>query len=66
MIYKDTIGGIPLEFNYTYQTHAGKKFPKILSIEFRGHNLTEIVDHTLKEVVKSRIFKELNEVNTIS
>jgi hypothetical protein len=66
MIYKETIGGIPLEFDYTYQTHGGKKFPKILSIEFRGYNLTEIVDHTLKESVKSSIFKELNEVNTIS
>jgi len=65
-VHKETIEGIPLEFNYTYQTHAGKKFPQIIYIRFRGHNLTEIIDHTLKEVVKSRIFKELNEVNTIS
>ncbi len=66
MIYNETIEGIPLEFNYIYQTHAGKKFPQITFIGFKGHDLTEIIDHTLKEVIKSRIFKELNEVNTIS
>lgn len=66
MIYEETIEGIPLEFSYTYQTHAGKKFPQITSIGFRGHDLTEIIDHSLKEVVKSRIFKKLNGVNTIS
>jgi hypothetical protein len=60
MIYNQTIGGIPLDFEYTYETHGGKKFPKILSIEFKGHVLTEIIDHSLVEEVKSRIFKALN------
>lgn len=60
MIHNDTIGGIPLEFEYTYTTHGDKKFPKILSIEFRQYVLTEIIDHSLVEEVKSRIFKELN------
>ena len=60
MIHNQTIGGIPLDFEYTYETHGGKKFPKILSIEFKGHVLTEIIDHSLVEEVKSRIFKVLN------
>ena len=61
MTHEETIGGIPLEFEYTYTTHMGRKFPKILSIEFRGYNLTEIVDHIVIEETKSRIFKKLNE-----
>ena len=60
MIHNDTIGGIPLEFEYTYTTHVGKKFPKIMSIGFRGHDLTEIIDRSLVEQVNSSIFKELN------
>jgi hypothetical protein len=60
MIYNQIVGGIPLDFEYTYQTHGGKKFPIITEINFRGHVLTEIIDHSLVEEVKSRIFKVLN------
>ena len=60
MTHDETIGGVPLKFEYNYHTHGGKKFPKILSIEFKDYDLTEIIDHSLVEVVKSRIFKELN------
>ena len=60
MTHNETIGGIPLEFIYTHQEHGGKKFPKILSILFNDYDLTEIIDHTVVEQIKSHIFKELN------
>jgi hypothetical protein len=67
MIYKHTIGDLPLVVEYEYQIHADKKFPKIILVILENKwDLTEIIDHTLKEDIKSRIFKELNEVNTIS
>lgn len=60
MLHNQTIGGVPLDFEYTYETHGGKKFPKIESVNFKGYILTEIIDHSLVEEVKSCIFKVLN------
>lgn len=60
MIHHQVIDGVPLDFKYTYETHSGKKIPKIVSIEFKGYVLTEIINHSLVEDVRSCIFMVLN------
>tara|TARA_R110002126_G_C10136057_1_gene470094 strand:- start:69 stop:296 length:228 start_codon:yes stop_codon:yes gene_type:complete len=69
MTYEYTLNNVPLVFEYDIQEHAAGKFPKIKSIllntkldDYKENtwDLREIIDHTLVEQIKSRIFKELN------
>ena len=67
MKYEDSINHLPLIIEYDYQEYDGKKFPKIQTIFLKLGNdgtkswdLMGIVDLSVIEQIKSRIFKELN------
>jgi|TARA_R110000803_G_scaffold43094_5_gene92254 hypothetical protein len=61
MTHQDTLNGVPLVIEYDYQKHGDKLFPKIQTIVIDDKwDLTEIIDHSLVEQIKSRIFKILN------
>jgi predicted component of type VI protein secretion system len=57
-------GEVTFQVEYNYHAHTTKevtrKFTKITKISLDKWDLTEIVDHNLKELINNRIFNEVN------
>jgi hypothetical protein len=53
-------GTISFDVEYDYNIHNDRKFTKITKIMLESWDLTEIVDHDLKEQINNRIFIEEN------
>ncbi len=54
-------GTISFNVEYKYNIHNDRKFTSITKIMLEEWDLTEIVDHDLKESINNRIFIQENE-----